>query len=479
MRIWRARPIPEILDDSGTWEVRNSGDIKIGYVDLKKRQFVVPFHENAAGEMVRAHEAMHVKITPHDFECPADVDWVTLQSVEDCRVHQGLRVCGIKTNDPKSNPFTDEELEMAFASPKFQHPKAIGEALIATRKTGMSKKVREIATRVGMEKVIEVVDEVAEELFDKNEANGEISSWEDTIAGCRILMERLKEEFPETEWPEPDPTGKKCGGTGGGEGDQDGNLTYTYQPGSTSENGQQSLSDLTEEEMDEAEELGITRARDSWRYNSDMADPGEMSVSHPKLDKVMRFKLTDSVHLTPSDEGIVPTRMHRYATDMKLFSRKGRRRKGAAVLVDVSGSMGLTSQDVLEIISQCPAAIVAIYSGRGPRGELRIIAENGRYSTTLRDGMGGGNIVDIPAVEWLAKRKESKKLWISDGWITCSNERTPRPEHVRKLSNTIRQAKIERVGNVRELLASGKLIDHAFDDGHEIGKNYDKTRGAY
>jgi len=34
----------------------------------------------------------------------------------------------------------------------------------------------------------------------------------------------------------------------------------------------------------------------------------------------------------------------------------------------------------------------------------------------------------------------------------------------------MREKKIERVGNVRELLKSGKLIDHAFDDGHELGR---------
>src|SRR6266576_3954481 len=101
VRSYRARPIPELLDGED-WDVRNSNDVKKAYVDFKTRQFVVPFEEGPSGELVRAHEAMHVKITPQDYSRPEDMDFVTLQSLEDCRVWQGLRICGINTKNPKA-----------------------------------------------------------------------------------------------------------------------------------------------------------------------------------------------------------------------------------------------------------------------------------------------------------------------------------------------------------------------------------------
>src|SRR6266516_6187006 len=120
VRCYRARPIPELLDGEN-WEVRNSGDIKKAYVDFGTRQFVVPFEEGPSGELVRAHEAMHVKITPQNYVLPKEMDFVTLQSLEDCRVWQGLKSCDIKTNNESARIWTDKELEKIMEKKEMQH----------------------------------------------------------------------------------------------------------------------------------------------------------------------------------------------------------------------------------------------------------------------------------------------------------------------------------------------------------------------
>jgi len=465
-RTYRARPIPELLDGEN-WEVRNSNDVSRAYVDFDKREFVVPFEESPAGELTRAHEAMHVKISPRDYVRPDDMGFTTLQSVEDCRVWQGLRVCGIETNNKRARIFDDERLKEAFSSPQMQHPMKHAEALFATRGTAEEKACRELSDN----RAVEIVDKLAEKYFNPDERNGKITSFEDAMQCAEELRQMIEEATPEMEMPEPDGDPRAEPGE---EGDQNGNITYSWEPAPESPE-QTSISNLTEEEKQEAKDMGLDHIPEnevtSFRYPNDFSDPGKLRpIEHPKLDHAIKFKMTDSVKMTPSDEGVIPVRMHRYATDMKLFSRKGRRRAGAAVLIDVSGSMSLSNEMILDIIKQCPASIVAIYSGFRTDGILRIVAENGRYNTDLKRGMGGANVVDIPALHWLAKRKEKKKLWISDGWITTKNENMAYEEEIRKLTNLMREKKIERVGNVRELLKSGKLIDHAFDDGHELGR---------
>src|SRR6476620_1255182 len=389
-REYRARPIPELLDGED-WEVRNSGKKNLGYVDFDNKEFVVPFEETPCGELVRAHEAMHVKITPRNFSLDPEMDWVTLQSLEDCRVWQGLRSCGIKTYNEKARLYTDKQLETSFkTSPHMQHPLKHAEACFATR--GMAEE--RICREMSDPKAVEIVDELYEKYFAEYDGNG-FPSFEEAMACATELRERIIEAFPEN--PPPPPMGCPNKGKKGEEGDQNGNLTYSWEPGKGPEENQDGIGALTQEELEEAHGAGIenTRPMSSFSYPDDFDNPGELKIEYPKLDHAIKFKLTDGVKMTPSDEGVIPIRMHRYATDMKLFSRKGKRRTGAAVLIDVSGSMSLQNDMILDIIKQCPASIIGIYSGQRIDGTLRIIAENGRYSTALKNGMGGANVVDI------------------------------------------------------------------------------------
>ena len=96
------------------------------------------------------------------------------------------------------------------------------------------------------------------------------------------------------------------------------------------------------------------------------------------------------------------------------------------MLIDVSGSMAITHRDLAKIIKAAPAATVAVYSGRGSKGILTVVGSNGRIAT--EDGLaeslraGSGNVVDGPALEWLAEQSEPR-LWVSDGMVTGSCDR--------------------------------------------------------
>ena len=93
-----------------------------------------------------------------------------------------------------------------------------------------------------------------------------------------------------------------------------------------------------------------------------------------------------------------------------LFSRRVRQKPGGTVLIDASGSMGATKENLTALCELCPTATVAYYSGTdsGGKGDLYIYAFGGkRYAGDLPDHMGG-NSVDLPAIRWMM---ELPKPW--------------------------------------------------------------------
>jgi hypothetical protein len=128
------------------------------------------------------------------------------------------------------------------------------------------------------------------------------------------------------------------------------------------------------------------------------------------------------------------------------------------VLIDVSGSMGLTTSDVDRIIAGAPnATLVAIYAGREDRGELRVVVRDGfRAAPTALTVRGSGNIVDLPALQWLAKQP-APRVWISDGGVTgCGDVPTAAIE--RRCREVRMEAGIVQVRNATE--AAEELSRH-------------------
>lgn len=131
-----------------------------------------------------------------------------------------------------------------------------------------------------------------------------------------------------------------------------------------------------------------------------------------------------------SDRGHYPTAMHRFMTDKAIF-RSRRRALGGAILIDVSGSMSISNEQIHSFIREVPAAVIAIYSADySNNGYLRLVAEKGRavdkwvsLAQTYKESYGqplgpvSNNGIDGPALRWLAKQ-DGRKFWISDGWAT-------------------------------------------------------------
>lgn len=147
--------------------------------------------------------------------------------------------------------------------------------------------------------------------------------------------------------------------------------------------------------------------------------PGRMKVTQAPLDVACDPARSGAGRRWRSaTEGSVIRSIHRHLIDGAIF-RRPVRRCGGTVLVDTSGSMHLGAGDVDRIIRGAPSAtLVAIYSGRRNHGELRIVVRDGRRARpdSLK-AFGRGNVIDVPALEWLA-RQPRPRVWISDGGVT-------------------------------------------------------------
>lgn len=121
-----------------------------------------------------------------------------------------------------------------------------------------------------------------------------------------------------------------------------------------------------------------------------------------------------------SAEGAVMHYPGRWVSDRSIFLKiVSRSRSSGSVLIDTSGSMSLSPQDVDAILDAAQSSVlVAIYSGSDTEGEVRVVARGGaRAPEAHLKPYGKGNIIDAPALEWLGAQP-APRIWVSDGRVT-------------------------------------------------------------
>jgi hypothetical protein len=144
---------------------------------------------------------------------------------------------------------------------------------------------------------------------------------------------------------------------------------------------------------------------------------GEMKIHNPPMTVNLQGRLKNSRNYRPMDYGVNPKYMNRWCVDKKVFKQK-QNVKGGTILIDASGSMSFSGEDILEIMQLLPAVNIAMYNGSHLTGDLHIIAKNGmRVSEQyMDDHSGAGNVIDGPALEWLATMP-ARRIWVSDMYV--------------------------------------------------------------
>lgn len=179
---------------------------------------------------------------------------------------------------------------------------------------------------------------------------------------------------------------------------------------------------------------------------------GELRTEEPR--RVLSLPGRMDHRWRSSPEGTRILALHRILTDNRPFGKK-RWVPGGTVLIDVSGSMNLSVAKIWEIVESAPGATVAVYAGDGRRGTLRILARDGRVAAREAcrgNGMGTMNVVDGPALRWLA-RQSRPRIWVSDGFVTGINDKSS-SWNTLDAQRIVKQAGITRIPTVGEAVKS-------------------------
>ncbi len=381
------RPMPEMVDPRHvSYRYFDSTDMSFlptnGMTDLKNRILVAPIDDEAT---VR-HELAHAKWSLVNFP-ELTFDARAFQAVEDGRINLGLERIGIplELDDAAIAQVLSllagdmKERQWTFVS--LRTMAAIGTNVLEP----MVELVEHRAKRRGRT-LRKQVTWVQEELLAAAERRSSpVASSQQT----RRIAERLAHELG---LDRPGPGGRRiaCGCLGFG-----GEIGAT------------------------AHAHGIVDTILGDRDGS--APAGKMRISEVPLSKpcgappVKRRR-----RYVAASEGILLRYPERYLIDRAVFCRSKRSSPGGGtVLIDTSGSMRLTAPQLDTIVRESPSGVtVAIYSGSGSRGELRIVARGGmRAGKKDLKPHGSGNIVDAPALEWLATQP-APRVWMSDGGVT-------------------------------------------------------------
>ena len=178
---------------------------------------------------------------------------------------------------------------------------------------------------------------------------------------------------------------------------------------------------------------------------------GEMETHKPPLTVNLQGRLKSGRNYRPADYGYNPKFIHRWASDKQIFKQK-QNVLGGTILIDASGSMSFSGQDILEIMSLLPAVTIAMYNGYGNSGDLRIIGRNGMRVTEeyINDWSGGGNVVDGPALKWLATMPE-RRIWVSDMYIFGATGDTSGFNLMKDVMDTCIKGKIINLKDIEEV----------------------------
>ena len=145
------------------------------------------------------------------------------------------------------------------------------------------------------------------------------------------------------------------------------------------------------------------------------------------------------------------------AGDGAVF-RSRRPTPGGTVLIDISGSMDLSQEDIEALVARAPGLTVAVYASdhKTSRGFVTVVARGGRVAdiASVLQSYGGGNVVDGPALEWLG-RQPGPRIWVSDGLVTGRHE-IQSPKLVLDALRICRKHNIRRIEPTRD--PNGRLI---------------------
>ncbi len=419
------KPLPEALTrhdtEHGRWETDTCAPKRgLPHTNIIDRKMVTPGDESPMSRAIRAHEMMHAKVSPaHDWK-----KWIDrkIASEEALRVCEELRVnllCQKAGFDMLTDLSDDGETADGERMAMMNDWQSAVMFAVATANTASAKKFLTGVRRHNRDwgKHLLYIQKKAVKQMQSYYNSGELANTDvDESTGLAPLgfhyTEVLAEWIdriagmgpPEQEEPESESTDDE---TETGESDGKPTAIAHYTPEVSTP-------------RDFEETLKSTEP-----YHAPTPGHGTVPSWGTLVFGNVPLEMTGAGAMgrkrVATNTGRNPRHITRMITDpqKRIFDRKIRGRGGIVVL-DVSGSMSFTRDQIRTIVENAPGATVLAYSWHRDGGpNAWILAKNGKMYREI-DNISAGNGVDLPALEWAVNNRRYNEpiVWVSDGGVT-------------------------------------------------------------
>lgn len=407
------------------------------YTNLIDREMKVPTHDTDLARVIRAHELMHAKVSPAE-SWPA---WIerniasqkAMTVVEELRVNLLCQKAGfdVKGNLTDGGETADGERVAATKDWSGAVQMSIATAGTASNKAflnGVRRHNRqwgEILTDISkravkeMEKAFKTGTLASTEVHPKTKLAPLGFAHTERIAEW---VDRLSANAPEEPTEEAGASGSGAEGESTTEAPKRGRgrpkkETTAGGHSNAGEHGNGSATGNPYKGITPTSPHGRSGGVPTW---------GNLVIERCAMPKHTRGNIGKT--RTASNVGRSPRRIHRLLTDPeKRVFDKVKRGVGGIVIIDGSGSMSFTHDQIRRIVESAPGATVAVYTDRdhGAGGtNMWVIADKGKMVNELPDVFGHGNGVDFPAIEWAVKNRQTSRspiVWVTDGGVCPTN----------------------------------------------------------
>lgn len=418
------KPEPNLLGrndiEHERWTVENCRPVRgEPCTSIDERVMFAPSRDEELDRVIRAHEMLHAKLSPNNEQMQVFVNRgiasaTAMRAVEELRMNYLAQQNGF---DVKSLLADGSEMESGERLAQANDWAGAVAMCFATAGTAGHKKFLTGIRRVNRawgDALLDIGKRAVREMK-KAHRQGSLASTHDYdgVAPMGFLhTERIAEWVDRLATFQPPKERKGEGKSGSGaEGEKGEGKSVDKSIGNEGESG-------------EGDRSGNPRGYEDIKpADADYAPRwAELRVSREPMPRLHVGNIGKKRIAT--NMGRRPRRLHRYMTDpAKRVFDKNVRGSGGMVIIDASGSMSFTTEQIAEIVDHAKGATVAIYSDKNHDNapNMWIIADKGRMVENVEYiDYGHGNGVDFPAIVWGVQNRQSKNtplVWVTDGGV--------------------------------------------------------------
>ena len=415
-----AKGAPVVLPEAvkpGQWTVLPVDNLA-GKTNIEELVMQVPFGESVMEGGVRLHEMAHAKWTTSDQSAVLSELGDYIQVVEDMRMHYLLSET-VSHWDLFGDTMTEDVRKEYKAGhyPTDEQNKILLE--IAARQHNSGEVLPDLSPEGKA-----LVDSVQRQLYAD-------PTPDKAIELARYIRDVFEGDAGDGPGTVPEPEGDSPGdnpgeGSGTGEGESGPTAADSDEDGEGSASAESPPPSPLRGGGRPALNLPTAKVVGTPIYTNYGARWAPMEMLRPELSVGIDRSRVEKRARRREKYGTVPSNIHRAFTDGKVFTKRAKKKKpGGTILLDKSGSMGLSNEELEKLVLNVKHGTVAAYNATcspgkegTPHGWLTLIAENFmRVGDVSVIPSGGNNLVDGPAIRWLAAQSEPR-IWISDGQVT-------------------------------------------------------------